>query len=246
MATHSERQSSCLKIPWETSWWVGFLKWVPVFWEVTSTKMEVGSMVLKLLSPPSTVVALSWPSLQILPTTILFLGSDGRLISVGHYSILHQQFPLQLAYGVTLHHAQGCTVQKAVVCLGEKFFASGQALRTLNDLVLWEFHPSAVYLELFYRQLLQWWDNVDVICPTPSTGIVEHPQWTRDYFSNDPIPDPSTIRHGPYNLILIHQMLIHRVPQPDREGDVLVRIIHQAHPNRHNPSVAEGGRPLKS
>ena len=96
-------------------------------------------MVLKLLSPPSTVVALLWPSLQILPTSILFLGSDSRLISMGHYnyySILHQQFPLQLAYGVTVHHVQGCTVQKAVVCLGEKLFASGQALKTLNDLVL--------------------------------------------------------------------------------------------------------------
>ena len=64
------------------------------------------------------------------------------------YSILRQQFPLQLAYGVTVHRVQGCTVQKAVVCLGETFFASGQAyvalsrVRTLNDLVLWEFRPS--------------------------------------------------------------------------------------------------------
>ena len=114
------------------------------------------------------------------------------------YSILRQQFPLQLAYGVTVHRVQGCTVQKAVVCLGEKFFASGQAyvalsrVRTLNDLVLWEFHPSAVYLEPFYQQLLQWCDNVDVIRPTPSAGIVEHPERTHDFLSNAPIPGPST------------------------------------------------------
>ena len=114
------------------------------------------------------------------------------------YSILRQQFPLQLAYGVTVHRVQGCTVQKAVVCLGEKFFASGQAyvalsiVRTLNDLVLWEFHPSAVYLEPFYQLLLQWCDNVDVIRPTPPTGIFEHPERTHDFLSNAPIPDPST------------------------------------------------------
>ena len=73
------------------------------------------------------------------------------------YSILRQQFPLQLAYGVTVHHVQGCTVQKAIACLGGTFFASGQAyvalsrVRTLNDLVLWGFHPSAIYLEPFYQ-----------------------------------------------------------------------------------------------
>lgn len=37
------------------------------------------------------------------------------------YSILHQQFPLQLAYSVTVHRVQGCTVQKAIVVLGSNF-----------------------------------------------------------------------------------------------------------------------------
>ena len=115
------------------------------------------------------------------------------------YSILRQQFPLQLAYGVTVHRVQGCTVQKAVVCLGESFFASGQAyvalsrVRTLQDLVLWQFHPSAIFLHPFYLQLLKWCDAVDVVRPTPPTDVVEHPERNEDIFSNDPIPEPNVI-----------------------------------------------------
>ena len=95
-----------------------------------------------------------------------------------------------------MHRVQGCTVQKAVVCLGDKLLASGQAyvalsrVRTLKDLVLWQFHPSAIYVEPFYHQLLQWCDSVDVIRPTPPTDIVEHPERGHDFLSNAPIPEP--------------------------------------------------------
>ena len=95
---------------------------------------------------------------------------------------------------MTVHRVQGCTVQKVVVCLGEKFFASGQAyvalsrVRNLSDLVLWEFDPSAIHLEPFYQQLLQWCDNVDVIRPTTPTDVVEHPERSHDLLSNEPIP----------------------------------------------------------
>ena len=119
------------------------------------------------------------------------------------YSILRQQFPLQLAYDVTVHRVQGSTVQKAIVCLGERFFASGQAyvalsrVRNLSDLVLWEFDPSAIHLEPFYQQLLQWCDNVDVIRPTPPNDVVEYPERSHDLLSNEPIPEPSMIDDNP-------------------------------------------------
>ena len=82
--------------------------------------------------------------------------------------------------------------------MGKKFLASDQAyvalsrVRTLNDLVLYEFHPSAVYFEPFYQQLLQWCDHIDVIRPTPHAGIIEHPERTDDVLSNAPIPEPCT------------------------------------------------------
>ena len=81
--------------------------------------------------------------------------------------------------------------------MGERFFASGQAyvalsrVRNLSDLVLWEFDPSAIHLEPFYQQLLQWCDNVDVIRPTPPTDVVEYPERSHDLLSNEPIPEPS-------------------------------------------------------
>ena len=97
------------------------------------------------------------------------------------YSIMRQQFPLQLAYAVTVHRVQECTVQKAIVCLNDQFFESGQAyvalsrVRNLEDLILWDFDASAVYLSAFYKQLLHWCDYVDVIRPTKPQDVVEYP-----------------------------------------------------------------------
>ena len=89
-------------------------------------------MVLSLLSPPSTLVH---PSCMVIaklanPAQKYPVPRFRQRIEIhgASYSVLCQQFPLQLAYGVTVHRVQKCTVQKAVVCLGEQFFASGQAL----------------------------------------------------------------------------------------------------------------------
>ena len=94
------------------------------------------------------------------------------------YTIMRQQFPLQL---VTVHRVQRCTVQKAIVCLNANFFESGQAyvalsrIRKLEDLILWDFDPSAIYLAPFYKQLLEWCDYVDVIRPTKPEHVVDYP-----------------------------------------------------------------------
>ena len=112
-------------------------------------------------------------------------------INGASYSILHHQFPLQLAYAVTVHRIQGLTVQKAIVCLNSSFFASGQAyvalsrVRRLDDMTLWDFCPSAICLLQFYQDLLKWCDCIDAIRPTPSTDVVPFPNRSDD-ISNAP------------------------------------------------------------
>ena len=113
-------------------------------------------------------------------------------INGASYSILRHQFPLQLAYAVTVHRIQGLTVQKAIVCLNSRFFASGQAyvalsrVRRLDDIILWDFCPSAIRLLQFYQDLLKWCDCVDAIRQTPSMDIVPFPNRSDD-ISNAPL-----------------------------------------------------------
>ena len=103
-------------------------------------------------------------------------------IQGGSYSIMRQQLPLQLAYGVTVHRIQGCTIQKAIVCLNSKFFESGQAyvalswVRKLEDLVLWDFCTTAINLLQFYKQLLAWCEYMDQVNPNPPKEVVAYPK----------------------------------------------------------------------
>jgi len=77
-------------------------------------------------------------------------------IKSASYSILRSQFPVQLAYAVTVHRVQDLTVNKAIVTLNHNFFASGQAyvalsrVRSLDSLTLWDYTPSAIKIHLHH------------------------------------------------------------------------------------------------
>ena len=104
------------------------------------------------------------------------------------YSILRSQFPVQLAYAVTVHRVLGLTVDSAI--LNNNVCASGQAyialsrVSNLDDLTLWDFTPSAIKIAPYYKQLLEWCDSVDVIRPESYDGPpVRYPDRKHDDIS---------------------------------------------------------------
>ena len=58
-----------------------------------------------------------------------------------------KQFPIILAWAITIHKSQGLTLNKALIDLGDSVFAPGMAyvalsrLKKLNDLILIDFNP---------------------------------------------------------------------------------------------------------
>ena len=112
------------------------------------------------------------------------------------YSILRSQFPVQLAYAVTVHRVQGLTVDKAIVILNHNFFASGQAyvalsrVRTADNLILWSYTPSAIKIAPYYKQLLLWCDSIDVIrSPCYDGPPVRYPDRQHDQISCTNVDD---------------------------------------------------------
>jgi ATP-dependent DNA helicase PIF1 len=68
----------------------------------------------------------------------------------GFKGIKRTQVPLRLAYAVTIHKAQGATLDCALIDIGMRTFEYGQAyvalsrVRSLDSLYVWDVNPKAV------------------------------------------------------------------------------------------------------
>jgi ATP-dependent DNA helicase PIF1 len=78
--------------------------------------------------------------------------------------LTRKQIPLRLAYAITIHKAQGATLDSALIDIGKSTFEAGQAyvalsrVKSLEGLYVWEIDPSAFRthpkVSLFYKNLV--------------------------------------------------------------------------------------------
>ena len=74
----------------------------------------------------------------------------GKFIVMKNYYIYRTQFPLMLAYAVTIHKCQGLSLDSAIVDLSEKVFADGMAyvalsrVRSITGLHIVSFEPQSI------------------------------------------------------------------------------------------------------
>ena len=91
-----------------------------------------------------------------------------------------QQIPLRLAYAITIHKAQGATLDCALVDIGDNTFEYGQAyvalsrVRSLDCLYIWDLKPSAFMVHPKVKAFL------DVVYQLETTAPVPDPEAHED------------------------------------------------------------------
>ena len=84
-----------------------------------------------------------------------------------------QQIPLRLAYAITIHKAQGATLDCALVDIGDNTFEYGQAyvalsrVRSLDCLYIWDLKPSAFMVHPKVKAFLDTVHSMEQSLPTP-------------------------------------------------------------------------------
>jgi len=89
-----------------------------------------------------------------------------------------QQIPLRLAYAITIHKAQGATLDCALIDIGDNTFEFGQAyvalsrVKSLDSLYIWDLEPSAFRVHPKVKVFLDTFQSpVQVSDPTVESSI---------------------------------------------------------------------------
>jgi ATP-dependent DNA helicase PIF1 len=84
-----------------------------------------------------------------------------------------EQIPLRLAYAITIHKAQGATLDCALIDIGDNTFEYGQAyvalsrVRSLDCLYIWDLKPSAFMVHPKVKAFLDTVHSMETTLPTP-------------------------------------------------------------------------------
>jgi ATP-dependent DNA helicase PIF1 len=106
---------------------------------------------------------------------------NGEVLLIEHHSwpseevegIERQQLPLRLAYAVTIHKAQGATLDCALIDIGRNTFEYGQAyvalsrVKSLDCLYIWDLDPSAFRVHPKVEDFLKSVHELDTTAPIP-------------------------------------------------------------------------------
>jgi ATP-dependent DNA helicase PIF1 len=84
-----------------------------------------------------------------------------------------EQIPLRLAYAITIHKAQGATLDCALIDIGDNTFEFGQAyvalsrVKSLDCLYIWDLEPTAFRVHPKVKAFLDTVNSLDTTCPIP-------------------------------------------------------------------------------
>ena len=102
--------------------------------------------------------------------------------------LTREQIPLRLAYAVTIHKAQGATLDCALIDIGDNTFEYGQAyvalsrVRSLDCLYIWDLKPSAFMVHPKVKAFLDTVYSLETTLPTPDPeGIDQCPLVISDH-----------------------------------------------------------------
>ena len=95
-----------------------------------------------------------------------------------------QQIPLRLAYAITIHKAQGATLDCALIDIGDNTFEYGQAyvalsrVRSLECLYIWDLKPSAFMVHPKVKAFLDVVYQLETTAPVPDPEAHENSRTT--------------------------------------------------------------------